>query len=249
MKVVILGSGTGVPIPQRQSAGIYVRAGREHLLLDCGPGSVWRLAKIGVRWLELDRVFITHFHPDHCGDLVALLFAMRIRHPSRRKPLYIYGPNGLKRLVKRLTVAFNGWLAPRNYRLVLRELDETTITGPGWRVRTRRMRHSTAALGYRLESNGKSLVYSGDTDACRAIVELGHRADCLIVECSLPDECKAAGHLTPSECGRLAAAAECRQLVLTHFYPVFGDYDIRRRIRRSYPGPVRLARDLATWSV
>jgi ribonuclease BN (tRNA processing enzyme) len=69
----------------------------------------------------------------------------------------------------------------------------------------------------------------------------------LILECSHPDERKVASHLTPSECGEIAAAARCKHLVLTHFYPVFQGYDIRRRVRRFFRGRLTLARDLTSF--
>jgi ribonuclease BN (tRNA processing enzyme) len=65
----------------------------------------------------------------------------------------------------------------------------------------------------------------------------------LILECSMPDERKVSGHLTPSECGRIAAEAGCRHLVLTHFYPVVRNGAIRARVRRAFAGRLTLARD------
>jgi len=249
MKVVILGTGTGMPVKDRGCAGVYVRAGREHVLLDAGPGTLRQLVRIGVTYLDLDRIFVTHFHPDHCLDLVSILFAMRLPQPARTKPLVIYGPRGLKRLIRRLTAAYQGWIAPRTYRLTLTELGETTLKLGGYAVRTKRMRHSTAALGYRLEAGGNALAYSGDTDTCPQIVQLGREADLLVLECSVTDERKVAGHLTPTECGRIARAAGCRRLVLSHFYPVFSGYNIRQRVRRSFQGSLTLARDLQVFQL
>ena len=263
MRIVILGSGTGIPVKHRGYAGIYVRVGGEHLLLDAGPGTLRQLTGVGVTYRDLDRLFVTHFHPDHCLDLVSILFAMRIPEPavgspsaadtssaarmvpprSRTKPLTIYGPRGLRRLLRHLNTAFHGWIQPRTYRLTLKELGQTALPFRGYTVRTRAMRHSTNALGYRLEAKGKCVVYSGDTDVCESIVQLGRNADLLIVECSMPDEHKVAGHLTPTDCGQIAAAAHCRHLALTHFYPVFHGYDIRRRVRRSFRGRLTLVRD------
>lgn len=149
-------------------------------------------------------------------------------------------------LYRRLNTAFHGWIAPRTYRLTLRELDETTLRLDGYTVRTKRMRHSTAALGYRIEAGGKSVAYSGDTDACQAIVELGREADLLILECSMPDARKVAGHLTPTECGRIARDAGCRHLALTHFYPALlrGLPQAARSVRRAWRGRLTLAHDL-----
>ena len=98
-------------------------------------------------------------------------------------------------------------------------------------------------------SGGTVLAYSGDTDAGEGIVRLGAGADTLILECSVTDERKVAGHLTPTECGQIAAASGCRRLVLTHFYPVFHGYDIRRRVRRAFRGPLTLARDFTRLSL
>ena len=247
MRVTILGAGTAIPTPGYSPAGILVQVGRERILLDAGAGTLQRLRAAGVTIFELDRLFLTHYHLDHCLDMASLLFARRIPTAIRQKPLAIYGPHGLRRLHRRLNQAFRGWVGPRGYHLTLRELHAATLRLPGYAVRTKRMNHyDTGAIGYRLTAAGKSLAYSGDTDTCRAIVELGRGVDVLILECSVPDERKIEGHLTPSECGRIAAEAGCRHLVLTHFYPVFRGYDIRRRVRRHFRGRLTLARDFTT---
>ena len=267
MRVTILGAGTAIPATDRSPAGIYVQAGREHLLLDAGPGTLQRLHAAGGSFLHLDRIFLTHFHLDHCLDMATALFALRIPQPVRKKPLAIYGPRGLKALYRHLNSAFEGWLEPPVYRaghlaafpiqggqritgtpmyqLMIQELGEVTLKLPGYTVTCRKMDHyQTGAIGYRVQSDGKVVAYSGDTDTCPAIVELGRGADVLILECSMPDERKAGGHLTPSECGQIADAASCKHLVLTHFYPVFQGYDIRRRVRRFFKGRLTLGRDL-----
>jgi len=244
MRVVVLGSGTGIPAKDRTPAGIYVRAGQEHLLFDAGAGTLQRLFRIGVTYQDLDRVFLTHFHPDHCLDLVSILFAMRASQGRRTKPLTVYGPPGVKQLYQRLNQAFNGSIQPRGYRLTIRELGPTSVRLRGCTVSTRLMRHTPGALGYRVEGGGASLAYSGDTDVCEGVVELGQDADLLILECSVPDAMKVTGHLTPSECGRIAAAAAAKHLVLTHVYPVVKDRDAAACARRAYRGRVTLARDL-----
>jgi ribonuclease BN (tRNA processing enzyme) len=245
LRAVVLGAGTAIPAPDHSPAGIYLQAGGEHVLLDAGAGTLQRLREAGAPFHELDRVFLTHFHIDHCLDLISLLFALRIPRIRRAKPLYVYGPKGLARLYRRLNAAFQGWLAPRGFRLALHELSETTLKLPGYTVSARRMNHyDTGALGYRVTAGASSLAYSGDTDVCDGVVELGRTVQVLVLECSARDEEKAAGHLTPSECGRIAASAGCRHLVLTHFYPVFKGYDILRRVRAHYGGKVTLARDL-----
>jgi len=244
MQATILGAGTAIPAKRHSPAGLYVQVAGEHLLLDAGAGTLQRLAALGAPWQQLDRVFLTHFHIDHCLDLASILFAYRLPQLKRRKPLAVYGPPGLRRLYRQLNAAFRGWLTPRGFRLILTELQTSHLRFKGYTVQTRRMKHyATNAIGYRLTSAGKSLAYSGDTDVCRGVVELGRDADALILECSVPDKRKVVGHLTPSECAAIAEASGCRHLVLTHFYPVFEGYDIRRRVRRTFRGRLTLARD------
>lgn len=245
MKVVILGAGTAVPQTGHSPAGIYVSVGGEHLLLDAGAGTLQRLHSIGVTLLAIDKVFLTHYHIDHCLDLVSLLFALRIPRLMRKKPLSIYGPRGLKKLYRDLDAAFHGWLKPRGYRLLIKELGEGTLRFDRYTVTAKKMDHyQTGALGYRIAAKGKSVAYSGDTDYCPAIVALGRRCDLLILECSVTDKQKVEGHLTPSECGRIAAEADCRHLALTHFYPVFKGYPTRGKVRRFFKrGRITLARD------
>lgn len=245
MRVVILGAGTSIPAKGYSPAGIYVDVGGEHLLFDAGPGTLQRLQAIGISFQQIDRLFLTHYHVDHCLDLISLLFAWHIPRPMRRRPLTIYGPPGLARLHRQLNTAFHRWLEPRGCRLRIRELDEARIRCPGYVVYSRWMRHSASALGYRLEAEGKSMAYSGDTDVCEAVIALGKDADLFILECSMPDEQKTAGHLTPMECGQIARRADCRHLALTHFYPLFRRRsDIRTSVRKCFQGRLTLARDL-----
>ena len=256
MQLTIIGSGTAIPVRARGYAGLYARVGQEQVLLDSGPGTLQRLAAIGVTFRDLDRVCYTHCHPDHCLDLVSLLFAMRISPAEgqrqlapRTKPLTIYGPPGLRALHAQLNAAYRGVLTPRSYALRIEEIDETVLELPGYRLRTHRMRHSIEAVGYRLEAQGRVIAYSGDTEECDGVVALGRSADLLALECSTTDEHQVDGHLTPSACGRVAAQSGCRRLVLTHFYPVFDDYDVLGRVRRHFQGPVTLAEDGVTFEV
>ena len=248
MRVTILGAGTAIPQARRSPAGLLLQLRRAAWLLDAGPGTIQRADAAGVSPSDVDRVFLTHFHLDHCLDIAALLFARRIPGTARN-PLTVYGPRGLTTLYRRLNAAFHGWLSPRGSRLILKELGEATLRLGGATVRSRWMSHSTPALGYRIEAEGSCVAYSGDTDVCDAVIELGRGADALILECSMPEARKVAGHLTPTECGRIAAAAGCRHLVLTHFYPVFAGCDIRARVRRVFRGSLTLARDFTVCSL
>ena len=86
MNVTILGAGTAIPARDHSPAGLFVEAGGERLLFDAGPGTLQRLHAAGGSLFTLDRVFLTHYHLDHCLDLASLLFALRIPAPRRGRP-------------------------------------------------------------------------------------------------------------------------------------------------------------------
>ncbi|MBT3807681.1 MAG: hypothetical protein HOG03_24300 [Desulfobacula sp.] len=105
--------------------------------------------------------------------------------------------------------------------------------------------HKPESLAYRLtDKAGFSVVYSGDTDFCEPLIDLSRKTDILICESAFPDGKKVSGHLTPSIAGEIAAKARVRKLVLTHFYPVCDDFDIKAQCRNTFTGPLVLAEDL-----
>ena len=250
MHVTILGSGTAIPSLRRGSPGLLVEVAGQSLLFDGGAGTLPRLLKAGVTVLELDRVFYTHLHPDHTGDLVPLLFALRNPAWQRTKPLYLTGPRGFRAYYESLVGVYGDWIAAKTYELVLDEVVKEATEGEGFRVIPWEVVHIKHSLCYRVESaEGRSIVFSGDTTFCDAIIDAARGADLLVLECSAPDEEPMKNHLTPTQAGEIAALAGCRRLVLTHFYPICDEYDIVTPCRKVFGGELILAEDLMRLSV
>jgi len=90
-------------------------------------------------------------------------------------------------------------------------------------------------------------VYTGDTGYDDALADWASGCDVLLAECSLPDSLAIRDHLTPRQVGALAARANARRLVLTHFYPPVESIDIVSEVAEQYAGPVDLATD--GWSI
>ncbi|HEJ83073.1 MAG TPA: MBL fold metallo-hydrolase, partial [Desulfobacteraceae bacterium] len=111
MKAIILGSGTAIPLNDRGSPAIVVVIDGKPVLFDLGPGTLRQLTRAGINYEQIEHIFVTHFHPDHTGDLVHLLFASR--NPAvlrRRRPFKVAGPPGIARLIADLQAAYPGWL-------------------------------------------------------------------------------------------------------------------------------------------
>src|SRR3712207_5728590 len=97
MRLTTIGTGTAAPSAQRVNAGHLVEAGSVRLLIDCVSGVVPRMAALGIDWMGITHVAITHFHPDHTVDLATLIQAWRYGAlPGRSAPVDLYGPPGAR---------------------------------------------------------------------------------------------------------------------------------------------------------
>ncbi len=250
MEIIILGSGTCVPSLKRGSSGLILRIGERILLFDSGTGTLERMLKRGITYLDLDVVFYTHTHPDHIADLVPLVFACKYGENPRRRDLPIIGGRGFKTYFQAIQGVYGRWLQPDLFQIPIREVYDDILEYDLFRVIARPTIHLPESVAYRVESNeGKSAVLSGDTDYCPDLVELARDADVLVIESALPDEMKAEGHLTPSLAGRIGREANCKKLVLTHLYPVCDSVDIVEQCKREYRGELLIAEDLMEISI
>lgn len=248
-ELVVLGAGSILPRAGYGCSGYALLpdgAAGEALLLDCGPGSVRALGGAGIALERVTRVLVSHFHPDHCLDLAALLFARRNPALAQAPPLELVGPEGLARLVAGFRGIFGRWVEDGATRV--REVRPDAARGSalerdGLALTWAPTGHSPEALAWRVDLAGASLAYTGDTPPSPRVAELARGVDLLVAECSFPDELGVPSHLTPTSAGELAREAGCRRLLLTHFYPETDPAEAARTAARAFDGPIELAHD------
>lgn len=246
MILTVVGSGSLVPSARRSTPALALRMEGLQATVDGGTGTMRRQAELGLDYRETDVLFFTHIHPDHTLDLLHFLFAGKYT-PSftRSRPVRIMGPTGFGIFLDRLRDPILRWTDGGEAGLMVDELHdgETREVGP-LRITVRELAHSVTNLGYRFTSErGGTVVFTGDTGFCEALVELAGGADVLVAECSGDAAHPAPGHLTAPEVGRLAARANVGQVVLTHLYPLPDDRARLPEVRAEYDGPVLLAED------
>lgn len=246
MRFTTLGTGTISLTPGRACAGYLLETPATRLLIDCGSGITRRLVELGMDWPAITHVALSHFHIDHHGDLPTLIFAWKYGLlPPRSAPVEIIGPVGLSGLLERLATAYGSWVMAPGFPLTVREIQPTDVIElpDGVRLTCHAVPHTPESVAYSMERDGHRVVYTGDTGPSAELASWARGCDLLVCECSLPTPMSIPEHLTPEQCGELAAAADAKQLVLTHFYPPVEAVDIRALVGARYAGPVTLAHD------
>lgn len=246
MRLTTIGTGTAAPSPTRVCAGYLVKTGDATLLLDCGSGVVHRMAALGIDWPAITHVLLTHFHADHISDLATLIVAWR--HgilPPRSAPIELIGPIGTSALLGRLAAALWDALREPGFPVIVREIepDGTLALTGATTISARKVPHTDESVAYSIEHGAQRIVYTGDTGFDAALGVWAAGCDLLLAECSLPSSMAIASHLTPEQCGALAALATPRLLVLTHFYPPVEQVDIAALVAERFGGPLALATD------
>ncbi len=184
-RVVLLGSGVPTPNPERMGACVAVVVGGKPLLFDCGRGAVTQLVSAGIDPAQVEHVFLTHHHLDHTIGLPDVLFGSWI--VGRNTAVEVYGPPGTSQFVRSIFEVFKLDFEARSRRrrsrleAIPKEIEEGLVWEvPGCRVSAVRVKHITNSFAYRIDAEDRSIVFSGDTQPCPALVEFAKGADVLI---------------------------------------------------------------------
>jgi ribonuclease BN (tRNA processing enzyme) len=273
-KLVILGSGTPIPEPDRSGPAAAIVAGDRAYLVDFGPGVVRRAEaafRKGVAALDprlLTIAFATHLHSDHTAGYADLILTPAV--VGRHARLRAFGPVGLEAMTAHLRAAYAGDLEIRRASgddLRGYEVEVAESPPPAGLVELYRDENVTVrafavahgadpgARGYRFDARDRSFVVSGDTapspavaDACAGCDVLLHEVYCAAGLALAPPSMQAyhrSHHTSAVELGALAARAKPKLLVATHVLS-FGctEAEIVGEIASRYAGPTVIATDL-----
>jgi ribonuclease BN (tRNA processing enzyme) len=274
-QVVVLGTGTPEPYPDRSGPAVAIVVNSAAYLVDCGPGVVRRAEAAeqnGIKALNVKNlkiVFITHLHSDHTLGYPDLIFTPWVLH--RRVPLQAYGPRGLRRMTDHILKAWQ-----QDIRVRTTGLEEADRTGykvevhevsPGVvyqdqnvKVTAFPVKHGSwkQAFGYRFDTADRSIVLSGDTAPTDAVVNACNGCDVLLHEvynikgAEMREEhwkeYFTAFHTSPEQLGEIAARAHPKLLVLYHqVLEHLPEQDLVEQVGRYYKGKFVSAHDLGVY--
>ncbi len=247
MRLTIVGCSGSFAGPHSAASCYLIQAEHEgrdwNLVLDLGSGALGPLQR-HLDPMAIDAVVLSHLHPDHCLDLCGL-YVMQKHHPTAapRHRIPVYGP----RLTgERMARAYD--LTPpgdMNSEFDFRLLTDRgpVLIGP-FSITPHLVNHPVEAYGFRVEADGKTLAYTGDTDTCDALKVLCHNATLVLADSAFIDGRDGAQgvHLSGSRAAQAAVdAGGVQRLMLTHI-PAWNDTAVcRAQAGAVWPGPVELA--------
>ncbi len=200
MRVIACGTGMPTARPAQAAACFLVELGNgDKFLFDIGTGSAERIAALGIPYNFLDKVFISHLHTDHFGDLDSLFVGGALA--GRQRPLRVWGPSaqeekyGTKYALTHLREVLNwdiagrqGVVDERGFYFEINEFDyrginKVIFNENGVTVRSYPAIHSLdGPVSFSLAWNGLKFVFGGDTYPNKWFVEYAKNADLVIHE-------------------------------------------------------------------
>ena len=243
MQLTFLGTGTAAPLFGRRPSSILLKKGDFTGLLDIGSGAVHSLAATNVDPINLNALFISHFHSDHSADMIMLLHSNSATPEKiRTAPLKIYGPQGLRTFVDGILKLFPE-TEPETYFLDLKENPQNEKIISNMKVDCFRTEHTVNSIGYRFRINEFDFVYTGDCAFSMELIRSCTGADMMITECSYADRKATADHLTPAYAAELAKKAGVKDLIIIHRYPQTLEEDVEHEISSIYSGNLFFPQD------
>lgn len=207
------------------------------------------MAEEKVDWPNLDVIWISHLHLDHCGGLASFLFGLKWapQTEGRQKALRIFGCQGTGDFLRAIDESNNYSLIDQVFPIDLREVSgegEDFEIMPGLRAQTFSTPHTRESMAIRLtDKDGVSVVYTSDTGYSEELASFAHGTDLLILECSFWRNKPTPKHLELGEAMRLAQLAGPRTLVLAHLYPEWDGVDLESKAGELWPGKTIAAHD------
>jgi ribonuclease BN (tRNA processing enzyme) len=222
LRVRFLGSGDSFGSGGRHQTCILVEGGEPSFLLDCGTSALIAMRASGVNPNDIALIVISHLHGDHCGGVPFLLMDAMLG-AKRSSKLTVVGPIGMEQHLANLKEALFPGSSRMQPRFEVEYLEVglcESIAVQGLQVTTFPALHTveTCPMMVRVETHGRTIAYTGDTEWTDEIVTAARNADLLICECYFYDK-PVRMHMNYAALSKHRGELAARAMVLTHMSP------------------------------
>jgi len=147
LRIIFLGTGGSWPTMKRNVSSLAIKRGSEILLFDCGEGTQRQFQQSNLSFMQISKIFITHFHGDHFLGLPGLIQTMQLN--DRDTPLHIYGPKGMEELTDHLLTL--GYFRP-SYEIISHDITNgDEVEFEEYSIHVLKVKHNVPAFSYCLE--------------------------------------------------------------------------------------------------
>jgi ribonuclease Z len=283
VRVTILGSGDPFPRRAQASGSVLIEVGNEErdiFFFDIGSGSLANFSSTLLPVESTTKLFMSHLHADHMGDIAGLIGSFA--KVGRTDPVEVWGGGsddpslGLSAFMGHMTAALawdhaslSGYRPTSGFATVDHEIPydrpEVIYERNGVSIRSFPVVHGlNGAVGYRLDYAGRSVVFSGDTRPCKALVEAAEGVDLLIHECfqSPVAFCAATGldpevmtpllkqaHTIPDQVGQVFKLANPKMAALWHLDLGPGVDQVLNEVANHHAGATVVSQDLTVFNL
>ena len=244
-KLLLLGTGASLNDGSREPTMLALRGRQSTVLIDCGSNPVRQLQRLDVPLESIERLILTHSHPDHTSGFPLLVEMLWLS--GRRHPIPIHGPADTIDVVRRVFAQWDtrDWrgLPELQWHEVPLEISALIATGADFELTAAPGVHSVPVMGVRARdlSGGGVMAYSADGEPSPGIRALAEGADMLVHEATgaYPH------HSTAEAAAELASAAGAKRLILVHLAPGVNDLEAQQlAAAKIFGGEVFIGRDL-----
>jgi len=149
LRIIFLGTGGSWPTVKRNVSSLAIKRGSEILLFDCGEGTQRQFQQSNLSYMQISKIFITHFHGDHFLGLPGLIQTMQLN--DRDRPLHIYGPKGMEELTDHLLTL--GYFRP-SYEIISHDITNgDKVEFEDYNIHMLKVKHNIPAYSYCLEEH------------------------------------------------------------------------------------------------
>jgi ribonuclease BN (tRNA processing enzyme) len=266
-KIVLLGTGTPRPNPDRSGPATAIVVGNRAYLVDFGPGVIRRAAAASQKIPALDPknitvAFVTHLHSDHTAGYPDLIFTPWV---IGRPELNVYGPEGIEDMTRHVLKAWRQDITIRTkgmehrFALVVHAHDvapgivykDDKVTVTAFQVAHGQWTH---AFGYRFDTPDRSIVISGDTSPSAELMKQCQPCDVLIHEVFTPNApspamtdwpaYSAKYHTTTDQLAEIGSRTKPGLLIMYHISGRAPDEQLLEEIQKTYHGKIVIGKDL-----